>query len=263
MFLNSNSFLNFGAACTRGFPRKLHNFIGLRLAKIKASGKFKREVHPGVFLELDLSDWLQRLYYVGLVEQSIFNQLKTLVPVGGTFVDVGAYIGLFTCVMANHVGPTGSVIAFEPMHECFEQLQRNITLNKFQNVQTQPFAVSNETGSMDLYLPEYFGGTSGVAQVWNPGNWKVFSHVSSVTLDSVFYCDALHLIKIDVEGHELEVLTGARQIIEHHHPIILCEVTGPNQKAVFELLQSLDYEVSQIKGRDQDFYFMPHSYANR
>jgi len=263
MFLNSNSFLNFGAACTKALPRKLQDFIGLRLAKIKASGKFEREVHPGIFLELDLSDWLQRLYYVGLVEQSIFSQLKTLVPVGGTFVDVGAYIGLFTCVMAHHVGPTGLVIAFEPMRECFEQLEHNIILNRFQNVELNELALSNDTGLINLYLPKHLGGTSGVAQVWNPGNWNAFSRVSGVTLDSVFHGDSLHLIKIDVQGHELEVLKGAHQVIVRHHPIILCEISPENQRVVFELLRSLDYEVSQIKGVDHDFFFMPHSYANR
>jgi len=82
-------------------------------------------------------------------------------------------------------------------------------------------------------------------------------------LDSVFHGDSLHLIKIDVQGHELEVLKGARQTIERHHPIILCEITTQNQPAAFELLGSLDYEVSRIKGADHDFFFMPHSYANR
>ena len=98
--LNRTFCFKVGAACANILPSRLHTLVALYLAAIRASGRVRKEVYPGVTLDLSLSDWLQRRYYLGLAEQSMLRILKAFVPAGGTFVDAGAYIGLFTCVMA-------------------------------------------------------------------------------------------------------------------------------------------------------------------
>jgi len=241
---HSTVFFKLGAFCARILPPKLQNFVALHLlSSIQARGVARKEIQSGVVLNLDLSDWFQRLYYLGLVEQQTFKILKSLVPCGGTFVDVGAYIGLFSCIMAHHVGPNGSVIAFEPMSACFTQLRANISLNRLGNIQIQPIALSNSAGRLPLYLPQYYGGTSAIAQVWNPSDWKPFETVSSATLDQVFDGKSLDCIKIDVQGHEQEVLEGAVRLIERFHPVVLCELVGPHRNKNMKLLQNWGYEV--------------------
>ncbi|NJL10428.1 MAG: FkbM family methyltransferase [Calothrix sp. SM1_7_51] len=152
-----------------------------------------------------MSDWLQKLYYLGFTEDNIFKIIKALVPVGGTFVDIGANIGLFTCVIAHHVGANGSVIAFEPMRENLVPLYNNINLNKLENIEVKEVALSNTPGEFNLYVPQtHPQGSTGCTQVWNPGDWLSIGSASATTLDLIFQNQRLDFIKIDTEGHELK-----------------------------------------------------------
>jgi FkbM family methyltransferase len=233
-----------GSACAQAFPRKLHHVLALRLATINACGNVRREVYPGTYLDLDLGDWLQRLYCLSMVEKSRFDLLTRMVAPGGTFIDIGANVGLYTCIMARHLGSQGLTLAFEPMTECVEQLRRNVALNQIQNVQIAEMALSNREGAVDLFVPAVHpGGPSAATQVWNPGDWKKVGGAPSTTLDSFFEGNRLDLIKIDVQGHEWEVLEGAREVIERFRPIILCETERNNLRKVTELAGALNYEV--------------------
>lgn len=230
-------------------PSKLLTAVAYRLAELSASGTVRRQVSPGVFLDLNLRDWFQRLYYLDQVDRSSLRLLKSLMPVGGTFVDVGAYVGLYTCVMANHVGPTGCVLAFEPMPQNVALLRRNIELNGFTNVEVQSVALSNQVGTVDLYVPLHPSrkslsiGPSSATRIRNPGGWSAIGSAPSTTLDRTFHGGRLDLIKIDVQGHEAAVLEGAHKIIERFRPVIVCEVETHNRSAVIEFAATWDYDL--------------------
>ena len=103
--VNSTSLFKAGTKLSGILPQRVCNSLRFRfLAQINATGKILEEVNPGVFLELDLSDWLHRLYYLGFIEQNTFKIIKSLLPVDGVFVDIGANIGIYSCIMANLVG---------------------------------------------------------------------------------------------------------------------------------------------------------------
>lgn len=243
--VSSTSIFKTGKKLTNILPKKLGNSLRFRfLAQINATGKILEEVHPGVFLELDLSNWLHRLYYLGFVEQNTFKIIKNLLPVDGVFVDIGANIGIYSCIMANHVGVKGSVIAFEPMPENLEALYNNIALNKLKNVEVNELALSNRQEGFNLYVPySHQEGPTGCTQVWNPGDWVSVGITDATTLDIAFQKERLDFIKIDTQGHELEILQGAKSTIERFQPLMLCEVLEENQTKVFDLIKSWNYTI--------------------
>jgi FkbM family methyltransferase len=245
MMISSTSLFKAGTKLSSILPQRLSSSIRFRfLSQLNATGKILNEVHPEVFLELNLSDWLQRLYYLGFTEKNTFKLIKAILPMGGVFVDIGANIGIYTCVLANHVGSTGSVIAFEPMIENLALLHRNIELNQFKNIVVQEIALSNCQGSFNLYVPNsHQQGSSGCTQVWNPGDWLSVGTTPVTTLDIAFSGERLDFIKIDTQGHELEILEGAKSTIERCQPFILCEVSGENRTKVFSLMNTWNYTV--------------------
>ncbi|NJM20680.1 MAG: FkbM family methyltransferase [Richelia sp. SM1_7_0] len=243
--INSTSLFKAGTKLSGILPQRICNSLRFRvLAQINATGKILEEVHPGVFLELDLGDWLHRLYYLGFVEQNTFKIIKKLLPVDGTFVDIGANIGIYSCIMANHVGAKGSVIAFEPMPENLAALYSNIALNQLKNIEVNELALSNRQKAFNLYVPSvHQQGATGCTQVWNPGDWVSVGNTDATTLDIAFQKQRLDFIKIDTQGHELEILQGAKLTIERFQPFILCEVFEENRTKVFDLIKSWNYAI--------------------
>ena len=243
--VNSTSLFKAGTKLSGILPQRICNSLRFRvLAQINATGKRLEEVHPGVFLELDLSDWLHRLYYLGFVEQNTFKIIKNLLPVDGIFVDIGANIGIYSCIMANHLGAKGSVIAFEPMPENLEQLMSNIALNQLKNIEVNELALSNRQEDFNLYVPlAHQQGATGCTQVWNPGDWVSVGSTNATTLDIAFQKQRLDFIKIDTQGHEFEILQGAKSTIERFQPLILCEVFEENRTKVFDLMKSWNYAI--------------------
>jgi FkbM family methyltransferase len=216
--------------------------VAYRLAATDAAGKVRCRVAAGVFLDLDLADWCQRLYYLKETDSEKLAAMCRLIPPGGTFFDVGAFIGLHTCAVARHVGPDGKVMAFEPMPENFELLRGNVRINSLDNVRCEQVALSDADGSIDLFVPgEHPGGSSSSTRVYESPGWRRAGRARRARLDD-FQPERVDLIKIDVEGHEMDVLEGGRQTIACHHPVIVCEVMEHNRRAFDSFAREMDYE---------------------
>jgi FkbM family methyltransferase len=142
-----------------------------------------------------------------------YRAFREVVRRGVTVLDVGANVGAYTLVFATWVGGTGRVIAFEPSPDTCEGLRTHVTLNGFDDrvtiveaavaaaVGEAPFAIHPSGGASSLAL----GSVAGAAQVTVPTD----------TIDNVCRQHALlpAVIKIDVEGAELDVLRGARNTL--------------------------------------------------
>jgi len=160
---------------------------------------------------------LQRYGEFSIGEQEVFAQL---VPRGALVVEVGANIGGHTVDLSRMVGPDGEVHAFEPQRIVFQALCANLALNQCTNVHAKQAAVGEKSGTiavppLDPSVRNNFGGLSlrGVAYGEN---------VPLLTLDSLDL-PACHLLKVDVEGMEVEVLKGGEQLIATHRPILYLE----------------------------------------
>jgi FkbM family methyltransferase len=144
-------------------------------------------------------------------------------------VDVGAHYGRYTLIAAKRVGPKGKVISIEADPKNFELLNKNIKLNKLDNVTTINCAVSSKEGKIKLYTPEkelgqelYNTIMSDRATTYN----EKYIEVNANTLDNILNKndikhEDINWIKIDVEGAELEVLKGATNVLSKSKDISL------------------------------------------
>jgi FkbM family methyltransferase len=202
-------------------------------------------------LELDLSDWLQRLYYLGQTDTNDIRLLRQFVPVGGTVIDVGAYVGLYTCAAASHVTEAGSVISFEPNPASRTRLEGNIALNRFANVTVHQAGLSDHSATLPLYVPpDHPGGPSSAACIGDPGGWQKVGEVAVRQLDEFLDLDRVDFIKTDAQGFDLAVIRGGLHLVSKFRPVIMCEAIEPEHAALQQLADSLeDYEVWSV-GRD-------------
>ncbi|MBD1862623.1 MULTISPECIES: FkbM family methyltransferase [Trichocoleus] len=191
-------------------------------------------------------------------EAAIHQILGKYLAPGHILIDVGANFGLHTLYAAKAVGPQGCVFAFEPVPTNLNLLRRNVAINHVQQqVKIIPKAVSNST---DLFLdffvpPETVAVTASLSAESTQSQTKI--QVANVRLDDFWPPLNLpvNLIKIDVEGAELEVLRGAEQLLRQWHPPLLIEVHGfalPSFGAsVVELrgfLNRLNYQETLLEG---------------
>jgi FkbM family methyltransferase len=138
---------------------------------------------------------------------------------GDIALDVGANIGALTIPMAQLVGPSGSVYAFEPQRIVFQILCGNVALNELGNVYTLQWAVGHAAGTtkvapLDYSAQNNFGGLS-------LGGVKG-EDVAVIAIDDI-NLPKLRLIKMDVEGMELNAIMGAAATIERCRPILFIE----------------------------------------
>ncbi len=169
-------------------------------------------------------------------ETDIFRQL--LQP-GTTAVEVGANIGAHTISIAQFVGPQGRVLAFEPQRSIFQLLCANLALNGIEQVEAHWAAAGSTLGTIAVpRLDSRARQNFGALEIGGP---QPGDQVRLVTLDS-FELPACHLIKIDVEGMEAEVIRGASETIRRHKPVIYVENDREEKSpAMIELLHELDY----------------------
>jgi FkbM family methyltransferase len=145
--------------------------------------------------------------------------LRALLRAGDTFVDVGANVGYYSVMAGAIVGPSGMVFAIEPQPTALSVLTLNAQAPDF-NICVVPVAASDHTGTADFWVRPHGDrsslGASGDAR-----------HVSVGvdTLDRI--CSTLtrvSMMKLDVEGFELDVLRGATRIISRHRPLVCFEL---------------------------------------
>jgi FkbM family methyltransferase len=147
--------------------------------------------------------------------------LRQLCRPGAVVVEVGANIGTHTQALSRCVGETGYVYAYEPQRVVFQTLCANLAVNSIVNVDARPSAAGAEAGFVLIPDIDY-------AQLGNFGGVDVSSFssgrkVRKVRLDDDLELERLDLIKIDVEGMELDVLKGADGLIRRLRPALYVE----------------------------------------
>ncbi|MFT0796732.1 FkbM family methyltransferase, partial [Synechococcus sp. H70.1] len=168
---------------------------------------------------------------------------------GMNVIDVGANVGVYTFLAARRVGPAGSVIAVEPTPSCIQHLQKTISANSLDNiVSLVESAAGDHEGTVQFQEERatVFNSisASGPVSEQRSRDEKV---VSLTTLDSIWRSQGksqVDLIKIDAEGAEEQVISGALELVAATQPIVIFEnisgskVTG---SATAKILESLGY----------------------
>lgn len=143
---------------------------------------------------------------------------------GSIAIDAGAHIGLYSVLMARAVGPPGRVLAFEPAPATYAMLCRTLALNGADNVEPRAQALAGSAGPGRLALGRHpYSNVNSV--VGAPSSDRTVA-VEAMTLDSVLAGrgDRVSLLKLDIEGAELDALRGSAHTIERFRPAIALEV---------------------------------------
>jgi FkbM family methyltransferase len=182
----------------------------------------------------------------GKVEAPVQAALRRALRPGDVFFDVGANLGFFTILGARLVGPSGKVVAFEPHPANVEALRANVDANLFENVVVVPEAVSAASGERLLHIR-----SAALAKLVEddpePGSAE---RVPATSIDDFVstHPDLIpDVLKIDVEGHEVEVLSGMRKTLSQHSPVIVCEMHGRNA-SVQSSLAEFGYTLEVLDG---------------
>lgn len=188
---------------------------------------------------LDKQEYIDRVISQGRFEPETTRWISDFLGKGDVFFDVGANVGFFTLIAASKVGVSGSVKAFEPTTYAMAKLKKNISLNKYDNIECYKYALSTENRcAVDIsYNPsEYLSGSDGSMR----SSWRADGSAQQGHID---FCDfvrlddflerhpvpKIDLIKIDVDGNELSVLGGAKTTISRYRPGIVLEILDPSR----------------------------------
>jgi len=185
------------------------------------------------------------------ISKSIWNDCKK----GTMTIDIGSNLGCHSLSMLDKVGRNGNVLAIEPQRNTAECLKK--TLDKYTNAEIGEYLVSNKKD-----IKQFKSDGTGRSRI--PINGQKFAeNVSSIelpsyTLDEIVLSNKknISLIKIDVEGHEFEVLEGSKKTIDKHRPIIYIEVwNNPCSKKMLKLwCDENNYNINVLGVNDYRLY---------
>jgi FkbM family methyltransferase len=187
-------------------------------------------------------------YVLGTTEPEVQAALDMLLRPGMTVYDIGANVGFHAIAAARRIGPDAKVVCFEALPDNAKRIEYNAASNKLANVQVIAAALGKSEGEAAFWTSRQptWGKLASVGK--KPDKFAKEVNVSLRRLDSVvdeLKLPAPTLIKMDVEGSEIDVLEGARQTLERHHPILLIEAHGTNA-AIENFLLATGYRVGVL-----------------
>jgi FkbM family methyltransferase len=173
------------------------------------------------------------VFYEVFMKSCYFNAGQVLRP-GDAVIDVGANVGFFSIQAAARVGPTGSVVAFEPHPDTFAQLQRNVATSGMRNIRARQAAVTSHSGSAVLF----FGDTPIYSSLFRSVDAQP-RDASSVEVPTTTLADIMRdegmqrcqYLKMDCEGGEYAI----------------CESLSPE---VAGRIAQITLELHRVPGRD-------------
>jgi len=156
---------------------------------------------------------VKSLFWLGSFDPWVCSTLKALVVPGTTALDIGANIGLMSLMMAKAGGSDCQLHAFEPVPGTCGRLRDNVAANSFANVHVHQIALSDRRGECRLVVP---GDQDGMARIGEHRPGDVCFNVDMISFDewaAERNIGKISVCKIDVEGHEPQVLAGMEKTL--------------------------------------------------
>lgn len=206
----------------------------------------------GFEMSIDMSDLVQRRiitnelrgeeYIIKTLEEK-FRHIED-----GDFVDIGANVGFYSLLFLNY--NEGTVYAFEPLSYNVQKYHLNMRLNEFHNYNLFDIGLSSQRYETEIYYHPFNKGAGGETDERSVDLFRSSEKVSFDTLDNKSLpTENICLIKIDVEGHEQEVISGGKNTIRQQMPEILVEVhpkllrnNGQSLKSLLRTVFEMGYE---------------------
>lgn len=194
----------------------VNRLLNVTVTQKREKGSVRIPVTGGIGLHnlVQREPWLDQLISLLLARRA------------GAFVDVGVNVGQ-TMLKVKHVAPDVRYIGFEPNPVCYAYAQRLIALNDLRNCTIVPVGLSNTTRVVPLYLCDESDAGASIVDGFRPReHYSQTQYVPVMCADDVLdtlEASELAVLKVDVEGAELEVLEGARDALGRR-PFVICEI---------------------------------------
>jgi len=191
----------------------------------------------------------------GAGHNNAFKTLLQLCEGKKVIFDLGAHIGLCSLPISKVVEEGGIVYAFEPSEINMHYLSRNIHYSSISNIRLIPFLVGDKNRlDVPFYESDYVAGMNSIVRYKNDGSYKL-SNKRQVSIDD--FCEnnliVPEVIKIDVEGAEIKVLEGAKNVLKKYRPIIVLSVhpkhlnlLGSSVENLKNIIAGLGYNILDI-----------------
>lgn len=209
----------------------------------------------GIYFNIDTNNYHERgLFLFGRYERGTTEFIRQYLGQldNGIAIDVGANIGIHTLTMcAARRNNNIAVISIEPNHDMVERLESNIALNNFNNVYVLPCGVNDVDTTLDLSLSYSQNNEKyhnpGLASMVQTGTSVRVIKVKCLPLDNIVTCLGMNianvsLVKIDVEGKELDVLKGMASILKSSSAALVIEFNQANHVSINEYLSKFGYK---------------------
>ncbi|MDY0091854.1 MAG: FkbM family methyltransferase [Candidatus Vecturithrix sp.] len=188
--------------------------------------------------------------YKAVSERTERRLISQVVKPGQCIVDIGANIGIYTCLFSKLVGPTGEVHAFEPEHKNFQHLQH--LTRHLCNVTLHQLAIGLSTGQLTLYCSNELNVDH---RTYFTSEMRPSQTVNSITLDDYIQGKPVDFIKMDIQGYEYAALQGMQKTLQRNPSLWMImelspyhlQLAGSNQEDVVRFLQARYFQIFLIQ----------------
>lgn len=239
-----------------------HKFIEPPFFAIKdsiAQKPFQMYLREDSYIE---SEILSKGLYGGWEKESL-KIWAELSKISHIIIDIGANTGIYALLAQNN-NPGSKIIAIEPVDINYNVLYQNIRQNRFP-INAEKVALSDKEGIAKMYMLKdrinYMTSVNENRYTLHPeikGDNELLEIEVPIKLYSYIHqkynLDDIHLVKIDVEGHEIAVINAMKLYLEKYKPSILIEIIGDeNAKALDNIFREIGYEYISIDEKDKSF----------
>lgn len=186
----------------------------------------------GYKIVLDTNSHADRnIFFHHFLDEDLTNFLKKNIKKNTVFFDIGANSGYYSLLISSLSSKT-SVHAFEPVHGVYRNLKRSIKLNGIKNIKANQVCVSNKNGKGIFYVDSH----SDLSSIKKTSYQKEVKTISSEMITLNDYClknkiKEIHIIKIDTEGSEKDILFSSKKILKKFKPVLIIEFSNETAKA--------------------------------
>lgn len=217
----------------RPFSGVYSHIYKLAYSSIKEEELVRTPMGPYIYVRW--WDCVERGCALGSWERKYMEIFCQKIKEGDVVVDVGAYIGVFSLLASERVGNKGCVYAFEPVPRNYERLMRNLKVNQVKNVKAYNLGLSDKNETLSFSVPRENPAESSLA-----GSWTELTKGIKLNKDMIKaklipfdqFCEdeglnEVNIVKIDVDGAELKVLKGMRNVLTNSECELFVEITPP------------------------------------
>ncbi|MFT5336097.1 MAG: FkbM family methyltransferase [Luteibaculaceae bacterium] len=229
--------------------------------KFGGSNEIIHTLFNGTRINLDKDNRLSEFILLDDFEAPELNFCENWVKDDSFFLDIGTNIGLYSVLLAKKVE---HVYSFEPHPKVREKLAANLDLNNYTNVTICPFGISNQKDVLTLISNRSYDAWSSFSAIENLEKVTEIDYTDEMKVDVIpldkwvddVFLDfsKVGLVKIDVEGWELNVLKGGARVFEKWKPLLLVEFDENNTwsagytcSELYRFLVDLGYLMCEIK----------------